>query len=241
MSKTIVITGGAIGLGRELTRLYCEKGHRVIICGRTGSALEEVRAVHQNATAVCADLAAPEGRRLFLDEIHALETGVDLLVHNAALQFKNDFRQGCVPVERVETELAVNLLAPIELTADLLPLLKQSVDARIAFISSALGRVPKRSAPVYCASKAGLSTFARSLRYQLEGSRIRVTDVIPDLIVTRMTSGRGDKALSAFEAAKKIVAGLEKGRDEIRLGRVSKLYLLQRIAPSLAYRLLKAA
>lgn len=241
MSKTIVITGGAIGLGRELTRLYCDKGHNVIICGRTRSALEEVRAAHQNVTAVCADLAAPEGRRLFLDEIHALETAVDLLIHNAALQFAYDFKAGCIPVERVETELLVNLLAPMELTADLLPLLKQSEAGRIAFISSALGRVPKCSAPVYCASKAGLSTFARSLRYQLEGSRVRVTEVIPDLIVTRMTSGRGDKALSAFEAASRIVAGLEKDRDEIRLGRVSKLYLLHRMVPSLAYRILKAA
>lgn len=241
MNKTIVITGGAIGLGRELTRLYCERGHHVVICGRTRSALEEVRSAHQNVTAVCADLAAPEGRRHFLEEIHALEIEVDLLIHNAALQFTYDFVKGCVPVERIETELLVNLLSLMELTTDLLPLLKTSGDARVVFISSALARVPKRSAPVYCASKAGLSVFARALRYQLEDTGIRVSDVVPDLIVTRMARGRGDKALSALEAAGKIIAGLDKGKDEIRLGRVPILYLLHRFVPGLAYKVLKAA
>ncbi|MEM9634025.1 MAG: SDR family NAD(P)-dependent oxidoreductase [Pseudomonadota bacterium] len=239
--KTIVLTGGAIGLGRELTRLFCEQGHRLIICGRTQNALEEVRECHSDVITVCVDLASPEGRRRFLDAVHELERPVDLVVHNAALQFAYDFTNSCTPVERIETELLVNLLAPIELTVELLPLLKPAADARVVLISSALARVPKKSAPIYCASKAGLSNFARALRYQLEGTGVGVTEVVPDLIVTRMAAGRGDKALSAFEAAQKIIAGLAKQQDEIRLGRVPFLYALHRVVPDLAYRILKAA
>jgi uncharacterized oxidoreductase len=239
--KTIVITGGAIGLGRELTRIYCEQGHRVLICGRTEVALEEVRVMHPEAVPVCADLGDPEGRGRFLDAIHEQEGPVDLLIHNAALQFSHNFVDGCTPVERIETEVLVNLLAPIELTTELLPLLGQSSEGRVVFISSALARVPKKSAPVYCATKAGLSNFARALRYQLEETSTRVTEVVPDLIVTRMAAGRGDKALSAFEAAQKIVSGIAKGENEVRLGRVPMLYALHRILPDLAYRILKAA
>jgi short-subunit dehydrogenase involved in D-alanine esterification of teichoic acids len=239
--KTIVLTGGAIGLGRELTRLFCGQGHRLIICGRTKSALDEVRECHPDVVTVCADLASPEGRRRFLNEVHELEQPVDLLVHNAALQFAYEFANACTPVERIETELLVNLMAPIELTVELLPLLRQAVEARVVVISSALARVPKKSAPVYCASKAGLSNFARALRYQLEDTTVGVTEVVPDLIVTRMAAGRGDKALSAFEAAQKIAAGLEKHQDEIRLGRVPLLFALHRVVPGLAYRILKAA
>ncbi|MCV0429232.1 MAG: SDR family NAD(P)-dependent oxidoreductase [Roseibium sp.] len=239
--RTIVITGGAIGLGRELTRLFCEQGHRVVICGRTQNALEEVKEAHSQVISVHADLASPEGRYRFLDAIHELNCPVDLLIHNAALQFSYDFQDACVPIERIETELMVNLLAPIELTVELLPLLKQARAGRVVAISSALARVPKKSAPIYCATKAGLSNFTRALRYQLEGTSVGVSEVVPDLIVTRMTSGRGDKALSPLEAAQRIVSGLEKLQSEIHLGRVPFLYALHRLMPDLAYRILKAA
>lgn len=239
--KTVVITGGAIGLGRELTRLISEQGHHVLICGRTQDALEETAAAHPQVVPVCADLATPEGRRRFLDVIHEQESPVDLLIHNAALQHCYDFANGCTTVERIETEMMVNLLAPIELTVELLPLLKMADRSRVVVISSALARVPKKSAPVYCATKAGLANFARAFRYQLEGTSVSVTEVVPDLILTRMAMGRGDKALSPLEAAQKIVAGLARNKDEIRLGRVPILYALHRLVPDLAYRILKAA
>ncbi|MCK7613560.1 SDR family NAD(P)-dependent oxidoreductase [Roseibium sediminicola] len=239
--KTIVITGGAIGLGRELTRIYCERGDRVVICGRTQSALDDVRELHPEAIPVCADLGDPTGRKRFVDALHELDGPIDLMIHNAAVQFGHDFGAGIVLPEKIETEVVVNLLTPIALTADLLPLLKQAHSARVVFISSALSRVPKQSAPVYCATKAGLSNFARGLRYQLEGTGIAVTDVVPDLILTRMAAGRGDKTLSAAEAAVRIVAGLDRGADDIRLGRVGKLFALHRIWPSMAYRMLKAS
>ncbi len=239
--KTIVITGGAIGLGRELTRLYSERGQRVVICGRTRSALEEVREICPQAIPICADLADPEGRKHLVDAVYERELPVDLLIHNAAVQYAHDFGAGCVLPEKIETEVAVNLLAPITLTVDLLPLMKQAQSARVVFISSALSRVPKQSAPVYCATKAGLSNFARGLRYQLEGIGIAVTDVVPDLILTRMAAGRGDKALSSAETASRIFAGLDKGADDLRIGRVGKLFALHRLWPSMAYRVLKSS
>lgn len=240
-TRTILITGGAIGLGRELTDIYCGRGNRVVICGRTRSALDEMRLRHQDLLTVCADLADPAGRRRLVDRVHELDRPIDLLIHNAAVQFGHDFAAGSVLPERVETEIAVNLLAPVALTADLLPLVKQAPEGRLVFISSALSRVPKQSAPVYCATKAGLSSFARGLRYQLEGTGIGVSDVVPDLILTRMVAGRGDKALSAAEAAARIVAGLDRGADDIRLGRVGKLFALHRIWPAMAYSMLKAS
>jgi len=239
--KTVVITGGAIGLGRELTRLYSNRGARVVICGRTASALSEAQRDHDTVIPVSADLADPAGRKQLVDTIHELESPVDLLIHNAAVQYAHDFPGNRVLNEKVETEVAVNLLAPIALTVDLLPLLKQAEAARIAFVSSALSRVPKQSAPVYCATKAGLSNFARSLRYQLEGTSVSVSDIVPDLILTRMAAGRGDGALSAFEAAQRMIAGLDRGADEIKLGRVARLFTLHRLWPDLAYRVLKAS
>jgi uncharacterized oxidoreductase len=238
--KTIVITGGGIGLGAQLTRLYGHAGHRVIICGRTESALraaEDYGKVHS----FCLDLTDPGDRRRFVEGIYDLDRPIDLLINNAGIQQAVDFSIGSGSPELIEAELAINLQAPIELTSDLLPLLQQASSARIAFVTSALGRVPKQSTPVYCATKAGLSAFARSLRYQLEKTGIGVTDIVPDLLRTRMAVGREQSALSALDAAQTIVRGLSAGQDEIRLGRVPVLYSLHRFLPSVAYKMLKAA
>ncbi|WP_168206346.1 SDR family NAD(P)-dependent oxidoreductase [Labrenzia sp. PHM005] len=241
IKKTIIITGGAVGLGLELTRIYAGRGHNVIVCGRTESALTAVSEEYPNTTVFCLDLSTPSGRRQFVDGIHDLDVDVDLLIHNAAVQVSADFSKGAAVPERIAAELSINLHAPIELTTDLMPLLRKAVRPQIVFISSALGRVPKQSAPVYCATKAGLSTFARCLRYQLEGTPVLVTDVVPDLIRTRMAAGREENALHPADAANVIVRGLEQGKTEIRLGRVPVLYTLHRFLPSLAYRMLKAA
>ena len=56
--KTVIITGGAIGLGRELTRRYHALGYTVVICGRTQAALDETERECPGVVAVCADLAA---------------------------------------------------------------------------------------------------------------------------------------------------------------------------------------
>lgn len=239
--KIVVITGGAIGLGLELTRLYASRGHHVIVCGRTDSALNAISEEFPNIACFALDLSNPSGRRKFVDGIHDLHRNVDILIHNAAVQFSSDFSEGAAVPERIAAEIAINLHAPIELTTELMPLIRKAPEGQIAFLSSALGRVPKKSAPVYCATKAGLSTFARSLRYQLEGSSVSVTDVVPDLIRTRMAAGRDDKALHPADAAHVIVRGLERGLAEIRLGRVPKLYALHRVLPSVAYRILKPA
>ncbi|WP_196220593.1 SDR family NAD(P)-dependent oxidoreductase [Roseibium denhamense] len=240
-SKTILITVGAIGLGKELTKAYAGQGHRVVICGRTETALQEMCGPHQNVVPICADLACPAGRRALVDAVYAGQRPLDLLIHNAAIQLPHDFQQQGGLLEQVETELAVNLLAPIELTLELLPLLKQSASPQVAFVTSALARVPKRSAPIYCATKAGLSIFTRALSYQLEGTGITVSEIVPDLLRTRMAAGRDLKALPVKEAARQIVKGLGKGETEIRLGRVAFLYTLHRLAPRFAYRLLKAS
>ncbi|WP_428642664.1 SDR family oxidoreductase [Roseibium sp.] len=240
-SGLIVVTGGAIGLGRELTKHYHGLGRKLVICGRTESALDEVTTLYPGVVTVAADLADPAGRKHLVDAVHEQEQPVAMLIHNAALQHQHDFVSRCTPIEKVETEISVNFLAPIELTIDLLPLLRQAEQARVVFVTSALARVPKKSAPVYCATKAGLSNFARALRYQLEGTGVAVSEVVPDLMVTRMTAGRGGKGFSAAEAANKIVAGLGAGKEEIRLGRVPKLFALHRLLPDLAYRVLKTS
>ena len=137
--------------------------------------------------------------------------------------------------------MALNLEAPIALAAGLLPVLAQNPWGAIINITTALALAPKKSAPVYCASKAGLHNFTRALRYQTEAAapHIQVQEIIPPLVATRMTAGRGSGKLSPEAVADAVVRAIESGRAETCIGKIHLLKWLLRLAPSAAYRILR--
>ncbi|EEV89202.1 SDR family NAD(P)-dependent oxidoreductase, partial [Cardiobacterium hominis] len=138
-------------------------------------------------------------------------------------------------------ELALNLEAPIALAAGLLPLLAQHPRGAIINITTALALAPKKSAPVYCASKAGLRNFTRALRYQTEAAapHIQVQEIIPPLVATRMTAGRGTGKMTPEAVATAIIRVIERGDSEHYIGKTRLLKWLLRLAPGVAYRILK--
>ena len=128
------------------------------------------------------------------------------------------------------------------INAGLLPLLVRQPEASIVNVTTGLALAPKRSSPVYCASKAALRSFTRSLRYQMERTapQVRVQEVLPPLVETRMTAGRGAGKLKPAAVAARLVDTIESGVDECYVGKSRLLKVLMRLAPSLAYRVLKA-
>ncbi len=132
-------------------------------------------------------------------------------------------------------EVSINLAAPIELTRLMLPQMKSCSFARVVFVTSGLALAPKQSSPVYCASKAGLRSFAKSLRAQLRLAQwpIEVTEALPPLVDTDMTRGRGRGKISAQSAAYEILQGIEAGKREIYVGASALLRIMMRISPKL--------
>jgi uncharacterized oxidoreductase len=122
-----------------------------------------------------------------------------------------------------------------------LPILKKAPQAAIINVSSFLGIVPKKSAPVYCATKAALHAFTKSLRYQLENTSIKVFEIITPLVDTDMTKGRESdmKKLSPESLAKEVLRNLDSDTFEIRPGRTKVVLFLNRILPSLAEKIAK--
>ncbi|GBE18310.1 putative oxidoreductase [archaeon BMS3Abin16] len=112
-------------------------------------------------------------------------------------------------------------------------------EAAVINVSSALGIVPKESAPVYCATKAAIHSFSKSLRYQLEKTPVKVFEIIPSLVDTDMTRGRGKGKISPETLAKEVIKGLKKDNYEIRVGLVKILFLVNRVLPSLAERVIR--
>jgi uncharacterized oxidoreductase len=136
--------------------------------------------------------------------------------------------------------MAVNFVGPVELTRLLLPRLAREKSAQVVFVTSGLALAPKSSSPVYCASKAALRSFAKSLRAQVQqaGWPVLIQEALPPIVDTDMTRGRGKGKISAKAAATQILNGVAKGSAEIDVGATALLRFILRLSPTLGERIM---
>ena len=238
--NTILISGGAAGIGLALARHLLERDNQVIICGRNSERLAAAQARVPGLHVRCCDITDKEQ----IDELVAWITRehakLNMLINNAGIQCHPDFSDGKDHSAVIEHEIATNLTSHILLTDRLLPQLRRQTQSAIINITSALAVVPKRSAPIYCATKAGMRAFSRALRYQLEQTSISVFDVMPPLVNTAMTQDRPQRGkISPDYVARAVLKGLAKGRYEIPVAKAKLLMLIHRCWPAMAYRILK--
>ena len=234
----IVLTGATSGIGVYLRERLLAQGHQVIAVSRSASNLK----ASAGLDALDCDLASTDAVRAVAGIISDKHGPIDCLINNAALQYAKPLTAPDFEPEQMIAEANINLLAPALLAQALLPALQASgPGAAIVNISSGLAFFPKRETALYCATKAGLHSFSQSLRYQLEGSNIRVIEALLPLVATPMTEGRGKGKMSAEAAANAILDGIARGKSEIYIGKSKLLPLLSRIAPSIPRRILSGS
>lgn len=187
--NTVLITGGATGIGLALARALVAAGNRVAICGRRRAALLAAKqSLPQLHCKVC-DVAAPAARRSLLRWLDEWLPSPNMLVNNAGVQRPTNFRNGPRDLPLADEELRTNLAAPIHLTALLLPRLLKRRSAAIINISSGLAFTPLAAVPVYCATKAAIHSLSLSLRRQVRGTRVRVFEIAPPIVPTELAGG----------------------------------------------------
>jgi len=172
------------------------------------------------------DVTTPAGREALTALVADRFGNVNMLINNAGIQRDIDLTGGIAALDG-ESEVAVNLVAPIELSALFTPLLTGKDGATIVNVSSALAFMVERAtrAPVYCASKAGLHAFSIAQRIQLAPLGIRVVEIIPPAVESELNMESRIKRnfvtspnmMPADEFVAKAFAQLEQGVDEIRL------------------------
>lgn len=232
----VVLTGATSGIGLHLMARLLAGGHRVVAVSRRASALDP----HPALERVDCDLAVPGAVRALVADLAHRHPRTDLLINNAALQVGTPLTAPQFDPDAMIAEAQINLVAPALLAHGLIGALERAgPGAAIVNLSSGLAYYPKRDTALYCATKAGLHSFSQSLRYQFEPSGIRVIEAILPLVATPMTAGRGSGKMDADAAARAILAGIARGRDEIHIGKARLLPLLVRIAPSIVQRMLK--
>lgn len=237
--KKVFVSGGTEGIGAAIVRELLSRGATVVTCARH----EPASPLDPGVFFKRCDLAVAQEREALVSWIRAEHPDLAVLINNAAVQNLVDFSRADIEEVQATTrqELALNLEAPIMLSAALLPVLASQPAAAIVNVTTGLALAPKKSSPVYCATKAALRSFTRSLRYQLEESmpHVRVQEVLPPLVETRMTTGRGSGKMSPEAVATALVSAIEREVDECYVGKSRLLKIVMRLAPGVAYRVLK--
>ncbi|MDP4089381.1 MAG: SDR family NAD(P)-dependent oxidoreductase [Bacillota bacterium] len=214
--NTVLITGGASGIGLALTERFINAGSEVIIAGRREDKLREAKArfpgIH---TRVC-DVSDERDRLSLFNWVKNHFHDFNILVNNAGIQQRINLLNAANSWSYYNNEIAINLDAPIHLSLLFAPVLLKRKSAAIINISSGLALAPGVWVPVYSATKAALHSFTVSLRLQLEKNGIRVFEVFPPAVNTDLGGvGLHTFGVNVDAFADAVFYGLEKGDLEI--------------------------
>lgn len=207
----VMITGATGGFGRAFALRFAEAGCRLILTSRQPDALEalieSLPAVPIHALIVdMADRAALEQAVASLPPDFQ---AVDLLINNAGLALGMEPAQAANP-DDWEAMIAVNNKGLVLCTRLILPGMVQRQRGHIINIGSTAGSYPYPGGHVYCASKAFVKQFSLSLRSDLNGSKVRVTNIEPGMVETPFSLHRfkGDaaKAAAVYAGAEPLTA-----------------------------------
>lgn len=200
--NTVLITGGATGIGLALAELFIKYDNEVIICGRRESRLRETKARLPELHIRVCDISGAEERQSLFNWVEADFPKLNVLVNNAGTQERIDFKK-CS--QDHSNEIETNLTAPVHLSCLFIPLLLEK-DAAIVNISSSLAFRPMPHVPVYCATKAAIHAFSVALREQLRETSVQVFEVIPPLVDTELHGGRLEKRQLSSAISPSVVA-----------------------------------
>lgn len=222
-ANTILITGGAAGIGLALARQLSKRGNRVVICGRSADTLHDAQVqVPALITRVC-DITDTASRQAMVVWLSSTYPELNIVINNAGVQYRRALSEAGA-LDSLEQEVATNFTAPIRLIGELLPVLKRQPRAAIVNVSSALAFSPLAGVPVYCATKAAMHSFTLSLRHQLKATGVRVVEIAPPIVDTGLggegrIAGTSTQAMMApDEFVAEALTQLEHDQDEIMIG-----------------------
>lgn len=237
--QTILITGGSSGIGLELAKQLINLQNTVIICGRSEEKLSAAKQLLPQLITIACDISNDNDRMKLHEFIQQHYPNCNVLINNAAIVHRVNFRADVLMVRKAQAEINTNLLAPIALTKLFLPLFENTPNPAIINITTGLIYAPRAEYPIYNATKAALHSFTQVLRYRLKETKVNVFEVMMPVVDTPWHNGDVPKiAITAEVAVLKMLKGIEKGKPEVKVGAVKLLYFISRISPKLAFRLI---
>lgn len=199
--RTAVVTGASSGIGAATARALAASGYHVVAAARRIDRVEALAAEIGGTPVACDVTDAAQVAAL----AEAAGPVVHVLVNNAGGAFGSD------PVERADTDqwramYDVNVIGLMQVTRAILPLLRASGDGVIVNVGSTAGRVAYEGGAGYTAAKHGTKVVTETLRLELVGEPVRISEVAPGMVRTdefALVRFGGDR-----EAAAKVYAGV---------------------------------
>lgn len=184
--NTILITGGASGIGLGLTERFIKENNTVIICGRRAEVLQEVVNKYPTVITRICDLMNEEDRVDLYNWIAANHSDTNVLINNAGIQQWIDITDTDF-FTKAKQEIVTNIEAPLHLTSLFINLPSLTT---VINVTSGLSFVPLTKVPVYSATKAFFHSFTLSLRQMLAAKNIEVIEMVPPALNTDL-GGKG--------------------------------------------------
>ena len=188
-NQIALITGAGGGFGRAMSVIFAREGARIYATDRDeDSARETAEAVLKAGGEACAirtDVTIKDDIASLLKTIESESGRLDILVNNAAITQREDFRH--ITDEQWQEILDVNLTAAMRLSRDGLSLLKVSGKSSIINVSSIMERVHVRQLSAYSTTKAALAGMSRAMAVEYAAFNVRVNYLCPGYAETAMT------------------------------------------------------
>ncbi|MBE7171246.1 MAG: SDR family NAD(P)-dependent oxidoreductase [Williamsia sp.] len=210
MTKIVLITGATAGFGEACAEKFAKNGYDVIITGRRGDKLNEVKQKTESSYSV---RVLPlqfdvQQKTAVFDAINSLPAewrGIDVLINNAGLALGRDlFDQA--NMDDWETMIDTNVKGLLYVSKAVLPLMIEKGNGHIINLGSVAGKEIYERGNVYCATKAAVQALSKSMRIDLLPHRIKVTAVHPGAAETEfgLVRFKGNA-----EAANKVYQGYQ--------------------------------
>ncbi|MBT9566956.1 MAG: SDR family NAD(P)-dependent oxidoreductase [Thiobacillus sp.] len=233
--QRVWLIGASSGIGEATAKLLMARGARVALTSRSRDTLAKL--ADGNALVVPADVTDRASLAAAFDSIQAEFGGIDVAIINAGTH--QPVRAWELDAEAAEKLLRVNLVGAMNVSALLAPYFAQRGGGRLAITASVAGFGGLPSGLVYGASKAALINFAETLYLDLAPRGVAVHLINPGFVKTPLTDLNDFKMpalIEADEAAREILAGIERGVFEIHFPkRFTRLLKLLNLLPYRVY------
>ncbi len=201
--RTVVVTGGASGIGKATAFLLAREGALVFVgdVDETGGRAVAAEAAGEGLAIefLPLDLTQTATIAEFAATVHRRAERVDGLVNGAGWDRIQPFLEN--PPEMWDQLIQINLMGAIRLTRALLPPMVAAQQGKIVNISSDAGRVGSTGETVYAAAKGGLIAFTKSLARELARYHINVNCVCPGPTDTPLFQRQPDRMREALTRA----------------------------------------
>ena len=207
--KKALITGATGGLGADIARALHAQGATVGLHGTREERLKELQSeLGDNVHLFPADLSDRDAVKSLGETAEAQLEGVDILVNNAGITRDGLFVR--MSDEDWDSVLEVNLTAVFRLTREITYPMMRRKSGRIINITSIVGVTGNPGQTNYCASKAGMIGFSKSLAQEIAPRGVTVNCIAPGFIASAMTEKLNEKQKETIMSAipmKKMGAG----------------------------------